>query len=149
MTTVQELLAQKGHEVLSIHPDETVFAAIQKMAEKNVGSLAVMEGGRLVGIVTERHYARNIVLKGRTSPQTPVRAIMEPNVICARPTQTVEECMAVMTAKAVRHLPVLDDGRVIGVISIGDLVKNIISHQGFLIEQLVHYIQGDRLGPAH
>jgi CBS domain-containing protein len=100
----------------------------------------VIDNGALVGILTERHYARNVVLKGRTSPTTPVQAIMDTNVIYAKPEQTVEECMAVMTDKKVRHLPVIQDGSLIGIISIGDLVQAIISHQQFTIEQLEFYI---------
>ncbi|MBI4273335.1 MAG: CBS domain-containing protein [Rhizobiales bacterium] len=142
MTKLRELLAQKGREVWSVHPEDSVFDAIQNMANKNIGSLVVIEDGKIVGIITERHYARNVVLKGRTSPQTPVRAIMEPNVVCARPEQSVEECMAVMTVRAVRHLPVIEDGQMVGIISIGDLVKSIINDQKFIIEQLEHYIHG-------
>jgi CBS domain-containing protein len=136
------LLDQKGHEILSIGPDETVFDAIQKMADNNVGSLVVTQGEKLIGIITERHYARNVFLKGRSSPKTTVREIMSTHVVCARPEQSVEECMAVMTDKAVRHLPVLENKQLIGVISIGDLVKSIISDQKFVIEQLEHYITG-------
>jgi CBS domain-containing protein len=142
MATVKQLLDQKGHEILSIGPDETVFDAIQKMADNNVGSLVVTQGEKLIGIITERHYARNVFLKGRSSPKTTVREIMSTHVVCARPEQSVEECMAVMTDKAVRHLPVLENKQLIGVISIGDLVKSIISDQKFVIEQLEHYITG-------
>lgn len=142
MATVKQLLDQKGHEVLSIGPDDTVLAAIQKMADHNVGSLAVLEDEKLVGIITERHYARNVFLKGRSSPKTTVREIMSTRVVCARPEQSVEECMAVMTDKAVRHLPVLDNRQLVGIVSIGDLVKSIISDQKFVIEQLEHYITG-------
>jgi CBS domain-containing protein len=142
MTTVQQLLGEKGCDVWSVRPDETVFNAIRQMAERNVGSLLVMDGERLVGIVTERHYARNVILKGRTSPTTPVAQIMETSIVCTRPSQSVEECMALMTTKFVRHLPVIDDGRVIGILSIGDLVKSIISDQKFVIDQLEHYICG-------
>ncbi|WP_424031979.1 CBS domain-containing protein [Methylocella sp.] len=140
MTTVKQLLDQKGREVLSIHPDATVFDAIKKMADKNVGSLVVLEDDKLVGIITERHYARKVVLEGRASPATPVRTIMETSVIYAKPQQSVEECMAVMTDKKIRHLPVIENGRLIGIISIGDLVQAIISHQQFTIEQLEFYI---------
>ncbi len=140
MATVKQLLDQKGHEVLSIGPDESVFDAIKKMADNNIGSLVVTEGEKLVGIITERHYARNVFLKGKSSPETTVREIMSTHVVCARPEQSVEECMAVMTDKAVRHLPVLERKQLIGIVSIGDLVKNIISDQKFVIEQLEHYI---------
>ena len=142
MVTVKQLLDQKGHEVLSIGPDDSVFDAIKKMADNNVGSLVVTEGEKLVGKITERHYARNVFLKGKSSPETTVREIMSTRVVCARPEQSVEECMAVMTDKAVRHLPVLDKKQLIGIISIGDLVKSIISDQKFVIKQLEHYIAG-------
>ncbi len=142
MTTVRQLLDQKGREIWSIHSDATVFDAIAKMAEKDVGSLVVMEGDELVGIITERHYARNVVLKGKTSPAISVRDIMERRVVIARPEQTVEQCMALMSEKRVRHLPVLEGEKPIGIISIGDLVKSIIGDQKFTIDQLEHYIHG-------
>ena len=142
MTTVQQLLDGKGHDVWSIHPDSSVFDAIQLMASKDVGALVVVEDDRPVGIFTERHYARNVILKGKSSPKTRTRDIMTTDVICARPGQTVEQCMAVMTDKRVRHLPVLDRERLVGIVSIGDLVKSIIADQNFAIEQLEHYIQG-------
>ena len=140
MTTIKQLLDTKGREVLSIGPNDSVFAAIKLMADKNVGSLVVMEGDRLAGIITERHYARNVFLKGRSSPDTLVGDIMEPTVICTTLDETVEECMAVMTSRSVRHLPVLEGNTVVGVISIGDLVKSIIDGQKFIIEQLETYI---------
>ena len=142
MTTVQQLLDEKGHEVWSIDPDESVFNAIAKMADRDIGSLVVMDGDKLVGIITERHYSRNVFLKGRSSPETLVRDIMSTRVVCARPEQSVEECMAVMTERRVRHLPVLEKKRVVGIVSIGDLAKSIISDQTFVIEQLEHYIHG-------
>ena len=142
MTTIQQLLDKKGHDVWSIHPDDTVLDAIQKMADKEIGSLVVIEDDKRVGIFTERHYARNVFLKGKASPTTPVRDIMATRVICAWPEQTVEQCMAVMTEKRVRHLPVLEKKQLVGIISIGDLVKSIIADQKFTIEQLEHYIRG-------
>jgi CBS domain-containing protein len=142
MTTVRQLLDQKGRKIWSIHSDATVFDAIAKMAEKDVGSLIVTERDELVGIITERHYARNVVLKGKTSPAIPVRDIMERRVVIARPEQTVEQCMALMSEKRVRHLPVLEGEKPIGIISIGDLVKSIIGDQKFMIDQLEHYIHG-------
>lgn len=142
MTTVQQLLNEKGHDVLSIHPDDSVFDAIQLMAKENVGALVVMENDRPVGIFTERHYARSVFLKGKSSPKTRTREIMTTDVVCTRPEQTVEECMAVMTSKRVRHLPVLYEARLVGIVSIGDLVKSIIEDQNFAIEQLEHYIRG-------
>ena len=140
MTTVQQLLKEKGRDVFTVGPGETVFDAIRKMAEQNVGSLVVCEGQKPVGIITERHYARNVFLKGRASPSTLVRDIMETQVLYATPDQTVDECMAVMSDKRVRHLPVIDQEKLIGTISIGDLVKNIIDDQKFTIEQLTHFI---------
>jgi CBS domain-containing protein len=142
MTTVRQLLDQKGRKIWSIRPDATVFDAIAKMAEKDIGSMAVMDGDELVGIITERHYARNVVLKGKTSPATPVRDIMERHVVIARPEQSVDQCMALMTEKRVRYLPVLEGKKPIGIISIGDLVKSIIGDQKFTIDQLEHYIHG-------
>lgn len=141
MTTVRQLLDQKGGKICSIRPDATVFDAVGKMAENDVGSLVVMDGDELVGIITERHYARNVVLKGKTSPATPVRDIMERHVIIARPEQSVEQCMALMTEKHVRHLPVFEGEKPIGIVSIGDLVKSIIGDQKFMIDQLEHYIR--------
>lgn len=142
VTTVRQLLSQKPRAVCTIHPHGTVFDAIAKMAEYDIGSLVVMDGEKLVGIITERHYAREVILKGKTSPTTPVRDIMERRVICARPEQTVEQCMALMSDRRVRHLPVLEGKKVIGIVSIGDLVKSIIGDQKFIIEQLEHYIHG-------
>jgi len=142
MTTVKQLLDKKGHDVLSVHPDDTVFDAIKKMADKNVGSVVVIEDDKPVGIFTERQYARNVILKGRSSPMTPIRDVMETRVICAQPRQTVEECMAVMTDKRVRHLPVLERKKLIGIVSIGDLVKSKIADQEFTIERLVEYVRG-------
>jgi len=142
MRTVQQLLDEKGHDIQSVHPDESVFDAIQKLANANIGSLIVVEDGRPVGIFTERDYARSVILKGKSSPTTPVRDIMTTRVVYAQPDQTVEECMAVMTDKHIRHLPVLDGEKLIGMISIGDLVKSIIAEQKFTIEQLEHFIHG-------
>jgi CBS domain-containing protein len=144
MTTVKHVLDKKGSDVHFIHPSASVFDALKLMAENDIGSLVVLEDDKLVGIITERHYAREIVLKGKTSPGTLVRDIMSTKVICARPDQPVEECMAVMTARAVRHLPVLEHGRLVGIVSIGDMVKSVIGDQKFIIEQLEHYIHGDR-----
>ena len=144
MTTVQQVLDRKGSEVCYISPDATVFDAIAKMAEKDIGSLAVMDGDELVGVITERHYARNVFLKGRASPKTPVRDVMEERVFIARPEQSVEHCMALMTDKRVRHLPVFDGRKLVGIISIGDLVMSIISEQEFTIGQLENYIHGQR-----
>jgi CBS domain-containing protein len=137
--TVKNLLEQKGRDVWTIDPDATVFEAVTKMADKDVGSLVVMDGEKLVGIITERHYSRNVILKGKTSPTTLVKDIMESNVIHVRPEQSVE----LWTEKRVRHLPVVEDAKVIGLVSIGDLLKFIISKKEFDIDQLEHYIQGE------
>ena len=142
MTTVQQLLDKKGREVWSVNPDESVFDAIKKMADKDVGSVVVIDDGNPVGIFTERHYARNVILQGRTSPTTLVGDVMERDVVCVRPEETVEECMAVMTEKRVRHLPVKHQGKLAGNLSIGDLVKSKIADQEFTIEQLVDYVRG-------
>jgi len=142
MDDVQALLNKKGCEVWTIQPDETVLDGIRQMAGKNVGSLVVVEDGKPVGIFTERHYAREILLKGRNSPTTPIREIMNARFVFAEPEQTIEECMVVMTNEAVRHLPVLDRGELVGIISIGDLVKSKIADQENIIEKLTQYIHG-------
>ena len=144
MTSVKHVLDKKGHEVRFIHPSASVFDALRVMAEHNIGSLVVLDDDKLVGVITERHYAREIALKGKTSQETLVRDIMSTKVICTRPDQSVQECMAVMTARAVRHLPVLEHGRLVGIVSIGDMVNSVIGDQKFIIEQLEHYIHGDR-----
>ena len=142
MKTIKQLLENKGSKILSIDPNSSVFDAIKSMANHHIGSLIVMQNGRLVGIITERDYSRNVVLKGKSSVNTAVKDIMTKNVLCTKPEQTVEEAMALMTDKRVRHLPVIENGNVIGIISIGDLVKTIISEQKHIIEQLEHYING-------
>jgi len=143
MTTIRHLLHGKGHAIHSVRKGATVLDAIAKMAENNVGCLLVMdERDKLIGVITERHYARNVFLKGKASPTTLVEDIMRTAVLCARPDQTIEQCMAVMTKNRVRHLPVLDDESVIGVVSMGDLVQSTIADQQFVIEQLEHYIHG-------
>jgi CBS domain-containing protein len=140
--TIKHLLEQKGHDVWTIDPDATVFDALAKMAEKDIGSLIVMDDEKLIGIITERHYSRNVILKGKTSPTTLVREIMERNVIHIRSELSVELAMALMTEKRVRHLPVVEDTKVIGLVSIGDLLKFIISKKEFDIGQLEQYIKG-------
>ena len=144
MTTVQRLLQNKGHAVWSIDPDASVFEAVQLMAEKRVGALMVVHRNELVGIISERDYAREIVLKDRVSRDTPVRAIMTHRVLYVRPEQTLEECMALMTERHLRHLPVLENGRLIGVVSMRDVVKELIAEKEFLIEQLENYITNSR-----
>jgi len=140
MKTVQKLLEGKATRLLSISPDASVFDALELMAEKDVGALVVMEGERLVGIFSERDYARKVVLFGKFSKETAVREIMTPKVLCVRPDQTVDECMVLMTENRVRHLPVLEGSKVIGVISIGDVVKELLSEQQVIISQLETYI---------
>ena len=142
MVTISELLGKKGHEVWSLGPDASVYEAIELMAEKEVGALMVMEGPKAVGLISERDYVRKVILKGRSSKDTKIREIMSTHVVCARPEQIIEECMAIMTAKRVRHLPVMGADRLLGIISIGDLVKAIINEQKFVIDQLEHYISG-------
>ncbi|MCP5413827.1 MAG: CBS domain-containing protein [Chromatiaceae bacterium] len=137
---VKTILDTKGHEFWSVGPQTSVYDAVRLMAEKEVGSVLVLENGKVQGIVTERDYARKVVLEGKTSPDTPVAEIMTTQVLCTRPEQTIEEAMALMTDKRVRHLPVLADGQITGVVSIGDLVKAVISEQQFLIQQLESYI---------
>ena len=143
MTTVAEILKTKGDSLVhTIQPDDLVFDALQRMADKGIGALMVMQGEAIVGIVTERDYARKIALKGRTSALTKVRDVMTTAVMFVQPSQTSEECMALMTENRVRHLPVVDQDKLIGLVSIGDLVKNIISEQKFVIKQLQRYITG-------
>lgn len=142
MLQVKHLLAEKGNQVHVIGPDDPVLAAVQAMADRYIGALLVMHGDELVGIVSERDYARKIVLKGRSSSATPVRDIMTSPVISVSPSDSVDTCMRLCTDSRVRHLPVVDGGKVIGVVSIGDLVKAVISEQGEQIEQLQRYIAG-------
>ena len=144
MKTVGQLLQAKGLDVWSVAPGTSVYATLQLMSDKNVGAVLVFDAGQLAGIFSERDYARKVVLKGKTSRDTPVREVMTSRVVCIRPEQTIEDCMALMTDKRIRHLPVLEDNRVIGVISIGDVVKAIISEQSFIIAQLENYITGAR-----
>ncbi len=142
MKLVSDILNSKGHEIWAVKPDDTVFDSLQLMAEKEVGALLVMDADKLVGIVTERDYARKVILEGKSSKSSSVTEIMTKQVLCVAPERTIEECMALMTDKRARHLPVLDHKRVIGLVSIGDLVKAMISEQKMLIDQLQHYISG-------
>ena len=145
MKTAADLLKSKLHQtVFTIAPTATVFDAVKLMADKDIGALLVMEGEQVAGIFTERDYARKIALMSRSSRDTPVRDVMTPEVMYVRPDQTSEECMALMTANRLRHLPVMDGRRLLGLVSIGDLVKDIISDQQFTIQQLEHYITGER-----
>lgn len=142
MTTIAQLLKTKGNEIWSVKPTDLVLDAVKMMAAKGVGALLVMDGDKLVGIFSERDYARKIVLEGRSSGDTSVADIMTENVVHATPDQSIEECMSMMTERFFRHLPVVDQDRVIGIISIGDLVKVIIVEQRELIKQLEQYISG-------
>ncbi len=142
MRTVGQLLDEKGRAIFSIRPDETMFAAITEMAERGVGALLVMDGEQMAGVVSERDYARKVILKGRSSRETAVREAMTAEVISTDEQATVDTCMRLMTDHRIRHLPVLRDGKVVGMLSIGDLVKAIISDQQFQIEQLSNYIAG-------
>jgi len=140
--TIDKILRQKSGEIFSITPDATVYDAIKLMAERNVGALLVMENDKLVGIVSERDYSRKVMLRGKTSRTSTVREIMTTELTTAHPRETVEECLRFMTDKRIRHLPVICDGQIRGVISIGDLVKEVISAQSATLEQLRHYISG-------
>jgi CBS domain-containing protein len=142
MKLVSDILESKGHDIWAVNPDDTVYDSLQLMADKEIGALLVMEGDKLVGIVTERDYARKVILEGKSSKKSSVSEIMTKRVLCVSPERTIDECMALMTDKRVRHLPALDHKRVVGVLSIGDLVKAMISEQQVLIDQLQHYIAG-------
>lgn len=144
MDQVSQLLENKGHEVWTIGPDAMVYQALQLMADKDIGALVVLDGNEVVGIFSERDYARKVVLHGKTSTETPVRQVMSSRVLYVRPDQSVEDCMALMTDKHIRHLPVVDGGRLVGLISIGDIVKAVISQQDFIITQLENYITSSR-----
>lgn len=142
MKTVERLLEAKGYDIWSIASDASVYDAVKLMADKAIGALLVFESGKLVGIISERDCTRKVILQERAPKDTLVREIMTPSVITVRPDQTVEECMALVTAKRIRHLPVLADDQLMGLVSIGDLVKGIISEQEFMIQQLENYIKG-------
>ena len=140
MKTLKQVLGAKGGQVHSIRPDSKVIEALRLMADKNIGALVVLEGARLVGIFSERDYARKVILHGKSSDDVPVRDIMTAEVVTVDPERTVEEYMALVTARRVRHLPVLEGDRLVGVISIGDLVKEVIAEQELTIQQLESYI---------
>jgi len=142
MKTVRDVLKAKGGVVFAAEPDDTVYSALTTMAEQNIGALLVREGARVVGIFSERDYARQVILKGKASKDTPIRDVMTTRVVFVRPEQNIEECMALMTDKHIRHLPVLDGDTLVGLVSIGDVVKAVISEKEFLIAQLEHYITG-------
>jgi len=140
MKSLKQLLDAKGNQLHSIRPDARVIDALRLMAEKDVGALLVMEGARLVGILSERDYARKVMLQGKSSQDALVREIMTANVVTVDPAKTVEECMALVTQRRIRHLPVCEEDRVIGIVSIGDLVKEVIAEQEQTIKQLESYI---------
>jgi len=142
MKKVRDVLQVKGAEIFSIGPDDSVFNAIQIMADNRIGALVVLDGEKLVGMISETDYARKIVLEGRTSASTRVREIMTDKVLYVGLDQDITECMALMTERRFRHLPVIEDEKLVGLISIGDLVKSIIDEQSFTIEQLERYITG-------
>ena len=144
MITVRQILDGKGHTSWSVAPDSLVYDALKLMADKGIGALLVLERGKLVGIISERDYARKVILKGKSSLDTPVKEIMTQDFVWVRPEQTVEECMGLVTEKRIRHLPVLVDDQVVGIISIGDLVKAVIDEKDFTIKQLESYITGSR-----
>jgi len=141
-TTVRQLLDEKGHEIHSVAPDSMVFDAIQKMGELGIGALLVLQGGKIVGIVTERDYTRKIVLQNRSSRSTPVHDIMTAKVLYMSPEQSVEESMVLMSKHSIRHMPVIEGDQVIGVLSIKDVMKHVIMEKDFVINQLEKYISG-------
>lgn len=142
MGTVSNILKGKGKEIFSIAPDTSVYQALELMVEKNVSSLLVVEDGKLSGIFTEKDYARKVVLKGKSSKETRIGDIMTEELITVSPTSTIEDCMRLMTGKSIRHLPVLTDGNLVGIISIGDVVKHVIEEQKLIIENMGNYIHG-------
>ncbi len=144
MRTVKDILRAKGSKVYSISPDATVYEALKRMADQDVGALLVFEGNDLVGLISERDYSRKTILKGRLSKETAVREIMTTAVVAVHPDEDIEACMELFTDKHVRHLPVIEKGKVVGIVSIGDIVKSIIDYKEFIIEELENYIKGQR-----
>jgi CBS domain-containing protein len=142
MSTVRNILQKKGNAVHSISPDSSVYDALEELEENNLGSLVVVENGKLTGVFTERDYARKVILKGRSSKETLVRDIMSSRPIFVNPDNTLDECMQLMSDKFIRHLPVLENDELVGVISIGDIVRYIIYEKDFIIDNLEHYITG-------
>ena len=143
MVTIRQLLESKGRQVWSVNFDTTVYDSLRLMADKGIGALVVMDQGTIVGVISERDYARKVILEGRSSRDTPVSAIMSTSVLHAVPEQTIADGMALMTEKRIRHLPVMEDNQIIGIVSIGDLVKSHIAEQEYVISQLEHYISGE------
>lgn len=144
-TTVRQLLASKGHDVWSVSPETTVFDALKLMADKNIGAVIVLTDGELCGVLSERDYARKVVLEGKASISTPASEIMTSPVLIVEPEHTIDRCMALMTDKRLRHLPVVENDQVVGMVSIGDVVKTVIADQEFMLEQLETYITGPTL----
>lgn len=142
MSRVSDLLRNKPQQLLWIRPKATVFDALRKLAEHNIGALVVLDNDMLVGIFSERDYARKVVLAGKASKTTPISEVMTTDIVSVRPDQSVEDCMALMTRERIRHLPVMQAGKCLGVISIGDVVKDVISEQQFTIQQLEQYVRG-------
>ena len=142
METISEILDIKGREIFSVAPDTTVFEALKLMADKNIGAVLVLEGTKLVGIMSERDYARKIALKGKFSKEVPVKEIMSSEVICVGPEQTINNTKGIMISKRIRHLPVLEEDKLIGLISIGDVVNAVLDENSFVIDQLETYIKG-------
>jgi len=143
MITVKEMLKDKTGGVLTISPQDSVYKALEIMAEKNLGALVVVEGKKVVGMFSERDYARNVILKGKSSKDTLVKDLMDIKVCYVRPDQTLDECLVLFTEKRIRHLPVLDGGKLVGIVSIGDAVKQYVADKEFTIKQLENYISGD------
>jgi len=148
MKTIKQVLEAKGNAVLTISPDRSVYDAVKTMADKGVGALIVLEEGKVVGLISERDYARKIILKGLSSPKTSVRDIMATRVVYARPELTIEEGLALITEKRCRHLPVMENEQLLGILSIGDLVKAAIAEKTYMIDQLENYITGTFPEPA-
>ena len=142
MRTVRDILRTKGHKVYSISPEATVYEALKLMAKKNVGSILVFEEKKLVGMISERDYSRKTILQGRLSKETAVNEIMTTAMVTVHPDDDIEECMELFTDKHIRHLPVIEKNKVIGVVSIGDIVKSIIDYKDFIIEEMENYIKG-------
>ena len=142
MKTVGQILDEKGRDLWTVEADDSVYHALELMAEKSIGAVLVMEDSQTVGILSERDYARKVVLEERVSRHTLARDIMTPNPVCVRPDQTTNECIALVTTRRIRHLPVVEDGKLVGMLSIGDVVKAIISEREFVIRQLENYIAG-------
>lgn len=142
MTTVNDLLRSKPSDIWSVAPDDSVYDTLRLMADKNIGAVLVLDDGRLIGLLSERDYARKLILENRSSRDTPVSAVMTRHVAYVAPDKEIEDCMALMTERHFRHLPVMDEGKLIGLVSIGDLVKTVIADKKFMIEQLEQYIMG-------